>query len=492
MASSRARLRKADPLESQLLEALRESIARAAGALSEAAAQTTEPLRRTPTRQRGETAVVALSGGRDSMVLLDLAARLATTRGSGLRRLLAVHVHHGLSPNADTWLAHCETECAKRDVPLVVRRVEVRRRGRGLEAAARDARYAALAAAAREARARLVLTAHHREDRIETFVIQWLRGAGLDGLAAFPPCREFDGSQLLLLRPFADIAREQIDQYVAERSISYVDDESNEDPALLRNALRAEVLPRLDELRPGFRAAAARSIELVAEAAEALRSAGRTDLAACSEGAPDGMLWLDRLNALPPARQTFVLRAWLANADVEAPSRARLLELLEQARTARSDARLLVRIGDREVRRYRGLLLLRPVDAEARDVHSFRWSGEEEIALPTWGGVLRFGTVINAEGFDPAWLREEPLEVRPRGGGERFKPHPTRPSKTLKRLFQDSGIPEFERGRLPLLWRKGDLIYVAGLGADVRLTDRDGERIAIEWQPDAGLIERSV
>ncbi len=94
------------------------------------------------------------------------------------------------------------------------------------------------------------------------------------------------------------------------------------------------------------------------------------------------------------------------------------------------------------------------------------------------------------EGFDPEWLGQATLEVRPRGGGERFKPHPTRPSRTLKRLFQDAGIPEFERGRLPLLWRKDELIYVAGLGADVRLTDRDGERVVIEWQPDAGLIDR--
>jgi len=82
------------------------------------------------------------------------------------------------------------------------------------------------------------------------------------------------------------------------------------------------------------------------------------------------------------------------------------------------------------------------------------------------------------------------LEVRPRGGGERFKPHAGRPSKTLKRLFQDAGIPEFERGRLPLLWRGGHLIYVGGLGADVRLTDADEGRIAVEWHPDAGLIDR--
>lgn len=488
MASSRAPRRKAEPDASPLAAALRVALTRAVGALRDEAAQSNEPMRRVPAR-RGDVAVVALSGGRDSMALLDVAARFSATRASGIRRLLAVHVHHGLSPHADAWLAHCERECAARNVPLVARHVQVKRRGRGLEAAAREVRYAALGEAAREAGARIVLTAHHREDRIETFLIQWLRGAGVDGLAAFPPARAF-GDDLLLLRPFIDVARADIDGYVAAHQVAYIEDESNDEPALLRNALRADVLPRLDALRPGFRAAAARSVDLVAEAAEALRSTAAGDLAAVLDGAPDGMVWLDRIFALPPARQTAVVRAWLDAAGAEPPGRARLLELLEQARTARSDSRMLVRVGDREVRRYRGLLLLRPADAESHDVQSFRWQGEEEIGVPGWGGALRFSPVLHAEGFDPAWLRAAPLEVRPRGGGERFKPHPTRPSKTLKRLFQDAGIPEFERARLPLVWRKGALIYVAGLGADVRMTDRDGERIVIDWQPDAGLIDR--
>ncbi len=488
MASSRTPRRKADAEPSPLLHAVRDALTRAIEGLRDAAAQSSEPLRR-PAARRGEVVLVALSGGRDSMALLDATARLAGVRGSGLRRLLAVHVHHGLSPNADAWLTHCERECAAREVPLLARHVEVRRRGRGLEAAAREARYAALAEAAHEAGARIVLTAHHREDRLETFLIQWLRGAGVDGLAAFPPSRAFD-RDLLLVRPFVDVARATIEEYAASNRITWVEDESNDERALLRNALRADVLPRLDALRPGFRAAAARSVELVAEAAEALQSVAQADLAQAADGAPDGMIWLDRVHALPPARQTAVLRAWLERAGVECPSRARLLELLHQARTARSDTRLLVRVGDREVRRYRGLLLLKQAEDDAHDVHAFRWEGEDEIRVPGWGGALRFNPVLDEEGFDPEWLRGAPLEVRPRGGGERFKPHPTRPSKTLKRLFQDAGIPEFDRGRLPLVWRKGDLLYVAGLGADVRLTARDGERIVIEWQPDAGLIDR--
>ena len=107
--------------------------------------------------------------------------------------------------------------------------------------------------------------------------------------------------------------------------------------------------------------------------------------------------------------------------------------------------------------------------------------------MPEWGGALRF-VAADGAGFDPDWLRAAPLEVRARGGGERFKPHPTRPSKTLKRLFQEAGIAEFDRGALPLVWREDRLIFVAGLGPDVRLIDDDGPRIALRWQPNADLI----
>ncbi|HTN50337.1 MAG TPA: tRNA lysidine(34) synthetase TilS [Burkholderiaceae bacterium] len=488
MAASRTRPTKADPLDRLLLDATAQAL-RDAEARAQSSSGEEPALRRRVPRPAPATAVVGYSGGRDSTALLHVMCRLARQRGSGVREVVAVHVNHGLSRRADEWLAHCEQHAGKMGARFIGRHVSVRRAGRGIEAAARAARYQTLADVAGEVDAEVICVAHHRDDRIETFLIQWLRGAGPEGLAAFPPARPIGDHGPLLLRPFIDIAREDIERYVAAHGLEYVDDDSNDDRALLRNALRLDVLSRLEELRPGFRAAAARSVELVAEAAEALRSVAADDLAACQLGAPAGMLRLDVLSTLPEARQTWVLRAWLASHEIEAVSRARLVEIQQQARDARSDARLLVRAGDREVRRYRGLLLVKESDSSVRDAESVRWSGEDEIALPGWGGVLHFRRLHDAEGFDPAWLAAQPLEARPRAGGERFKPRAGRPSRTLKRLYQDAGIAEFERARLPLLWRDNELIFVAGLGADVRLTDRDGERIAIEWRPDASLLD---
>lgn len=490
MAASRSRPKKADPLETLLLEAVASALQRAQERLEAFDPRSDEPLRRRPARRPQLTAVVGFSGGRDSTALLHVMARLAAQRGSGLHEVFAVHVHHGISRHADDWLVHCEREAAALGVRFIGRHVTVKRSGRGLEAAAREARYEALAEVAAEVGARIICCAHHRDDRLETFLMQWMRGAGLEGLAAFAPARSFASGEVVLVRPFIDVTRAEVERYVDSRSLAFVEDDTNDDRALMRNALRIDVLPRLDALRPGFRAAAARSVDLVAEAAEALRSVADGDLAVCQEGAPEGMLRLDALALLPPARQTWALRAWLASHGIEAVSRARLQEMLDQVSTAKSDARLLLRVGEREVRRYRGLLLLKASDSASRDSETLRWNGEDEIPLPAWGGVLRFTRVVDEEGFDPQWLAQRPLEVKPRAGGERFKPYAGRPSKTLKRLYQDAGIAEFDRGRLPLLWRDDELIFVAGLGADVRLTDRDGERIRIGWQSDATLIDR--
>jgi tRNA(Ile)-lysidine synthase len=470
--------------------------------------------------------LVAYSGGPDSAALLDLACRCRDARVMGFGRLQAVHVHHGLHRDADTWAAHCAAFCAARNVPLHEERVSVQRRvpsgraGPGVEAAARDARYQALLRVAQAQGARVVLTAHHLEDRLETFVLQWLRGAGLDGLAGpasiRPLARAAAQSTALpraaaapapapahtplpqgaadvpavLLRPFLAVPRTELAQYVRSAGLAVVNDPANVDPAVARTALRSAVMPALEGLRSGFRQSAARSMDLIGEAAAALDALGNEDLAQCCENAPDGMLGLDRLGALAPARQLLVLRRWLARWVAAPPPRDRLLQLLRQALQARSDARVSVRIGAIDVRRHRRFLLVRPWREAATDApdHAILWRGELELALPQWAGVLRFETVAAGVGFDPQWLREQPLTVRARTGGERFKPHPIRPSRTLKRLFQDAGIAEFQRAALPLVWRDGHLVFVAGLGADVRYLDDDGQRVVLRWVPDMPLI----
>jgi tRNA(Ile)-lysidine synthase len=482
---ARSRHRAADPADRALLDALERSVAREApgshaASLAAPAGQAAEFAR----PARGAPLLVACSGGPDSMVLLDLASRLQRGHAAGWRHVRAVHVHHGLQQCADDWASHCERECAARAIPLQVERVEVGR-ARGIEAGAREARYAALARVAASLGARAVLTAHHLDDRIETFLLQWLRGAGPEGLAGIASARELEAGACevgtRLLRPLLEVPRSALLAYAERNGVVAIHDPSNDDMRLARNALRSLVMPALGRIRPGFRRSAARSIDLVAESADVLRDLAREDLAACREDAPDGMLRLDRLAAFAPARQSATLRAWLQEQGIEAPPRARLAQALAQALGGSSDTKMLVRLGERELRRYRGLLVLRQGRRAARTKEALLWRGDREIAVPSWGGLLRFEPAGDAEGVEPEWLREKPLELRARSGGERFKPHLTRPSRRLKQLFQEAGIPEFERTALPLVWREDRLLFVPGLGMDARLLGSGPGRVRLEW-----------
>ena len=318
--------------------------------------------------------IIAISGGRDSMALLDVAAKLLHEKRQALiAGMRAVYVHHGLEADADKWEDLCRSECEKRSVEFECIHVRVSEKGEGVEAAAREARYKALARHALKEGFDVVVTAHHEDDRIETFLLQWMRGAGLDGLAAFPEVRELtppsaedapavqEGRLVFLLRPWAALPRKEIERYVRNRRIGYVDDPDNDNPRFARNRVRHEVIPLLEKIRPGFRSTAARSVSLVAEALEVLKSVARSDLERCrSEERPKG-LSIFRLLELIPARQAWCLRAWLSAEGLRPISKARLEDMLRQVRETHSDASFAIRLQGKEIRRWGPDLVIRNV-----------------------------------------------------------------------------------------------------------------------------------
>ena len=189
---------------------------------------------------------VAYSGGRDSTALLHATLRAADAQGV---QVVALHVHHGLQPGADEWLAHCERQCAawRRKgwpVEFAFKRLHLKPpKGESVEAVARDARYEALRVMAIECGADTVLLAHHRRDQAETFLLQALRGAGVAGIAGMPKGIERDG--ITWLRPWLDEPREHIEAYVRKHRLRHIDDDSNDDIRYARNRLRLKVWPAL-------------------------------------------------------------------------------------------------------------------------------------------------------------------------------------------------------------------------------------------------------
>ena len=194
--------------------------------------------------------IVAFSGGLDSSVLLYAVSQL---KGKSYGEITAVHVHHGLSKYANEWAEFCEERAKKCGVRFVLRKVTVPSGGAGFEAEARQLRYEVLEEEARKAAADVILTAHHLDDQLETFLIQWMRGSGPAGLAAMPPLLRKDGCTIM--RPLLGFQRTELERFAEIRGIKWVEDESNEDTKYLRNAIRHNIIPELEKIRPGFKTA---------------------------------------------------------------------------------------------------------------------------------------------------------------------------------------------------------------------------------------------
>ena len=201
----------------------------------------------------------------------------------------AFHVHHGLSANADEWLAHCRAQCAALGVTFDARQVQVTRKEKnGIEEAARQSRYAALGDMCRAHGVPLLLTAHHLDDQAETVLLQLLRGSGVAGLSGMDSCNHaadlLGDASLLMGRPLLQVTREDLQAYVTTHAIQYVEDESNLDPRYARNALRHQVMPKLEEHFPGFQQRFARTAQHAQSAQRLLIELAAEDLQQCLDG----------------------------------------------------------------------------------------------------------------------------------------------------------------------------------------------------------------
>ena len=409
--------------------------------------------------------VAGLSGGVDSVVLLDILARVARK----LRcRLSALHVNHQLSPNARRWEAFCRRLCRTRGIPFRSARVEVRR-GDSVEAAARAARYAVFTHQPCE----YVVLGHHRDDQVETLLLQLLRGAGVKGLTGMPVLRKAGARHASpsVLRPLLDVTRDEILEYARKRRLEWIEDESNQDMYFLRNFVRHEVLPVIARRFPAYRATLARAAGHLAEAARVLDELAAAD--AAGELA-DGTLSIAALRRLRPARGRNLLRYLLASHGVTMPNADRLDEALRQALTAKQDARVLVELGDFTLRRHAGRLHL--VRARGVPPAHFEklWRGEKKMALPELGGVLTLARATGA-GISLSRLGGGVVTIRLRRGGERLQPNCRRPRRSLKNLLQEARMPPWQREYIPLIFCGGKLVWAARIGVDCAFQAAAGE-----------------
>ncbi len=435
--------------------------------------------------QRGDRVVAGLSGGIDSVVLLDVLRRASRKMRF---ELAALHVNHQINPAAGRWAAFCRGYCMQQHVPLTVIRITVPRAG-SLEASAREARYRAFAALP----AQFIVLAHNLDDQAETVLLQLLRGAGVKGLSAMPVVREGRGerggagnrlttrtSRLTpsVLRPLLEIPRGDIETYARHRKLQWVEDDSNANPAFDRNFLRHRVMPVIAERYPAYRRTLSRAARNFAEAVQLLDDLAVVD----ARSATDGLAIAD-LRRLSASRAKNVLRYFLMLHGVLMPSAARLDEYVRQLHEKLA-ARAIMELGSHELRRFGDELQI--VMKKRSPLRTFRclWRGEGTLSLPELGGTLVLKKCRGA-GINLERLTAQPVTVRVRQGGERLRPHPRRPRRSLKNLLQEARVPPWLRDRLPLLFAGNTLVYVPGIGIEAAFQAATGEpAVAPRW--DAG------
>ena len=447
--------------------------------------------------------LVAYSGGLDSSVLLHACA-------SSNRAVVACHVHHGLQASADRFVEHCLREAAKLGVQCMIKMLGGSPpKGESVEAWAREQRYAALIACAREVDAQALLTAHHADDQAETLLIRLSRGSGPEGLVGIHPRSAWQG--VSVLRPFLNLRRSDLEAYATRHDLRCIDDPMNAEARWLRVALRRDVMPALSRIAPAFVRHAARSAALIGEAVDVIAEVAQADLSeaairrtesalqqsgdvasvsigsrprrgASSASAAQRAPWqppvsldLAILARLGPARRANAIRHWLHAQGAPAPSQARLDTLMDQVFDSGS-AHALWYSSDWCVVKYRKRLqafaphaLLRP-DRKPPEPVEFVWRGEARIELGAWALALRMRAAGPDSFCSRSWVvARDQLEAGPIGllapdAGLRLRSSPGAVSRPTRKHWQSLGVPPWLRPWIPALSVAGQIIAVPGLG----------------------------
>ena len=429
------------------------------------------------------TVAVAFSGGRDSLALLHATCRAAAALGL---RVVALHIHHGLLPEADAWVRQAQQLCARwrrRGWPVDLRWGRLPGQpaaGDSVEAWARAGRHALLQRLAQEAGASLLLLAQHRRDQAETVLLQALRGGGPAGLSAMPASALRQG--LTWARPWLDQPREAIEAYVRRHRLKPLDDPSNADVRWARNRLRLQVWPALQAAFGDAEVALAAVAQRAQQAQAALSELAALDLAGLVDDR--GGLQVSGWRQLSPARQVNALRAWWRAQAGHGPPASLVKRLLGELGASGSGD--WPALGGWHCTLYAGRLRCRSAPVTARPAAG----GPSAIALdlsqtgrhplPAWDGEIEI-SACTEYGVSPDRLRCVSLAAR--AGGERFQAHEKGLPRRLKLQFQAAGVP-IEARHGPLVWAAGQLLFVPGLGIDARAWAPAGTaQLRLRWWP---------
>lgn len=387
---------------------------------------------------------LAYSGGLDSEVLLTVLA----TEFPELA-VKAIHIHHGLSPHATTWEEHCRHRCKILGVPLISQRVQLNLdSGESLEANARHARYQVFQSLLGPGD--VLMMAHHQDDQAETFLLQALRGAGIQGLSAMPRFRA------PYYRPWLSVSRDEIQAYADEHQLVYIQDESNFDTSFDRNFLRHRIIPELEQRWPRAKKTLSRSANLAAESQRLLESYLQNDYQEIRY--ENGTLSVARLLEKSAEHQRALIRYWIQLCDSPLPSEAIINRIIEDLLEAKPDAMPVVQWQSVECRRFQDQIFCLKQQVDPPKAWRATWDFSQPLILPEGLGML----VAFWDDSGGLVVPGKSVEVCFRQGGESILKKGHAHHHTLKNCWQEWGIPPWQRNKIPLIKIDNTIAMVVG------------------------------
>jgi len=451
----------------------------------------------------GEHVLAAVSGGPDSVALLRILEILA---GESSLKITVAHLNHCLrGEDADRDEDFVRILCRQRNMAFIAKRVDVRERqektGKSIEEIGRDERYRFLYEAARECGAEKIATGHHRDDQVETFFINLLRGAGLEGLRGISPIREGR-----LIRPLLHVDRSEILEFLKGEGLSYRTDSSNADPVFLRNSIRNWLLPELKKrYNPRLMEGIARTAEIIRIEDDYMLNVVRQLVISWGIRADDGEIsipltdFLQQHQAVQARIVKFLLEGMTASQNGIGYSHiGAVLDLCSKKDIRCRTLDLPLGI---VVEKTADILKIGKMSGQ-RSFHSASRvetdSFEEEVNIPSTinlPGIKRNVRVEMIEGPAASEVKshpetafmdydciQPPLFIRNWHHGDRIDLLGLGGRKKLKKYFIDRKIPSALRGGIPLLVDAQSVIWIAGerISQRVRITEKTKKVLKIE------------
>ncbi len=405
---------------------------------------------------------IGYSGGMDSHVLLHLAA-FSQYRD----KVTAVYVHHGLQTEADDWAQHCNKIATELGVHFQAIKVDARPEvGQSPEDAAREARYGAFKTLLQQGDALLV--AQHRDDQLETVLLQLCRGAGVEGLAAMPQSMSLgDG---ILLRPFLNISLQTLQHYAEQHQLHWIEDPSNRSLDFDRNFLRHQVIPILKKRWPGLDKTVARTARHCGSVSGWIKQQAGQNLEKIIQ--PDDSIDLQLFQQFSTEEQVQIIRHWFHAAGLKYPRTAIVEAVLTEMIAARSDANPLICTQNHQIRRYQNRLFLIP-DGRKNSCSEYTWPDKALVLQLENGDCLSL--LKDTQGIPVEQWQAATVMVRFRQGGEKLALPGRKGRHSLKKLFQEWGVPPWLRDSVPLVYLDGQLVAVAGFCISAEIYCDSGE-----------------